>query len=167
MKLKALWINIFTCNTSGFVSFNSKLCIFFFKLNSRKELYRPQILLEVDETLQLYLACLNKQKSPCRLPSIFYSFRDTNPRRLRRLTITKNTNMNGNLFLLYVPFSDVALVSFLKFQHHTFIFLFLCEFLKFFYRHFTHFLINERSKSPAILFGDQKESSSHSYPDLN
>ena len=107
--------------------------------------------------------------------------------------------MNGNLFLLYIPFSYIAFVQFLKFQHNIFIILFFGEFVKFSYKddmeiympclkfkclasrvialqtstqHTIGFLkkieitfslrfevFNERSKSPTILFGDQKESS--------
>ena len=57
MKLKVLSIIIFTCNTTGFVSSGSKLSSYFGKLDFRKELNRPQMLLDVDET------CLNKQTS--------------------------------------------------------------------------------------------------------
>ena len=81
--------------------------------------------------MQLHLACQNKQKSQRWPPSIFYGFRDTNPRRWRRLTFTKNTNMNGNLFLLCFPFSNITLVEFLKIQHYIFIILFFGEFWKF------------------------------------
>ena len=119
-----LSISIYICNTSGFVTSGSKFISRFGKLNLRKELNLSQILLEVDETLQLYSACLNEQKRQRWPPSIFYSFRDTNPRRLRRLTFTKNTKMNGNLFLLYIPFFNIALVYFSKFQHHIFIILY-------------------------------------------
>ena len=112
MKLLALLINIHLWSTSGFVTFGSTFSNYFRKLNLRKELNLSQFLLEVDQTLQLYSACLNKQKSQRWPPSVFYSFRDTNPRRLRRLTFTINTNMNGNLFLLYIPFSDIALKVF-------------------------------------------------------
>ena len=130
----ALSINIYTYNTSGFVTSGSKFSNYFRKLNLRKELNLSQILLEVDEILQLYSACQNKQKSQRWPPSIFYSFRDKNPRSLRRLIFTKNTNMNGNLFLLHIPFSYIALVYFLKFQHHIFIILFLVNFWIFLWR---------------------------------
>ena len=59
----ALSINIYTYNTYGFVTSGSKFNIHFGKLNLRKELNLSQILLEVDEILQLYSTCLNKQKS--------------------------------------------------------------------------------------------------------
>ena len=110
MKLLVLSIKTHPWNTSGFVTSGSTLSRYFRKLNLRKELNLSQILLEVNETLQLYLACLNKQKSQRWPPSIFYSFRDTNPQRLRRLIFTKNTNLNENLFLLHIPFSNIALV---------------------------------------------------------
>ena len=132
MKLLAPSINIHPWCTSGFVTSGSKFSSYFRKLNLQKELNLSQILLELDETLQLYSACLNEQKSLRWPPSIFYSFRDTNPRRLSRLTFTKNTNMNGNLFLLYIPFSNITLVYILKFQHHTFIILILVNFRFFF-----------------------------------
>ena len=104
MKLITLSLSIYNCNTSSFVTSGSKLRKKFWKLNLRKELNLSQILLEVYETLQLYSACQNKQKSQRWPPSIFCSFRDKNPRSLRRLIFTKNTNMNGNLFLLHIPF---------------------------------------------------------------
>ena len=63
MKLLALSINTHPLNTSGFVTSGSKFSSYFVKLNLRKELYLSQILLEVDETLHLYSACLKKQKS--------------------------------------------------------------------------------------------------------
>ena len=100
MKLMVLSLSIYNCNTSGFVTSGSKFRNYFRKLNLRKELNLSQIFLEFDETLQLYWARLNKQKSQRWPPSIFYSFRDTNPWRLRHLTFTKNTNLNWNLFLL-------------------------------------------------------------------
>ena len=131
MKLLALSINIHPWSTSGFVTSGSTFSSYFRKLNLRKELNLSQILLELVETLQLYLACLNKQKSQRWPPSIFYSFRDTNPRRWRRLTFTKNTNLNGNLFLLYIPFSNITHVQFLKFQNYIFIIIFLVNFRKF------------------------------------
>ena len=124
MKLLVLSINIHPWNTSGFVTSGSTFSSYFRKLNLRKELNLSQILLELVETWQLYSACQNKQKSQRWPPSIFYSFRDTNPRRWRRLTFTKNTNMNGNLFLLYIPFSDITHVQFLKFQNCIFIIIF-------------------------------------------
>ena len=58
-----LSMSIYTYNTSGFVTSGSKFSIQFGKLNLRKELNLSQILLEVDETLQLYSTCLNEQKS--------------------------------------------------------------------------------------------------------
>ena len=58
-----LSMSIYTYNTSGFVTSGSKFSIHFGKLNLRKELNLSQILLEVEETLQLYSTCLNKQKS--------------------------------------------------------------------------------------------------------
>ena len=58
-----LSINIHLSNTSGFVTSGSKTNSHFRKLNLEKGLNRPQILLEVHETLQAYLACPNKQKS--------------------------------------------------------------------------------------------------------
>ena len=61
MKLLALSISIHPWNTSGFITSGSKLSSYFRKLNLRKELNLSQIL-EVDETLQLYSACLKKQK---------------------------------------------------------------------------------------------------------
>ena len=123
-----LSLSIYKCNTSGFVTSGSKFSSYFRKLNLRKQLNLSQILLEFDETLQLYLAWLNKQKSQRWPLSIFYGFRDTNSRRLRRLKFTKNTNMNENLFLLCIPFSNITLVEFLKFQHYIFIILFLVNF---------------------------------------
>ena len=131
MKLMVLSISIHLCNTSGFVTSGSKLRNYFWKLNLRKELNLSQIFLEFDKTLQLYSACLKKQKSQRWPLSIFYSFRDTNPRRWRRLTFTKNTNMNGNLFLLYIPFSHITHVQFLKFQNYIFIIIFLVNFRNF------------------------------------
>ena len=131
MRLLVLSIYIHPWNTSGFVTSGSTFSSYFRKLNLRKELNLSQILLELVETLQLYLACLNKQKSQRWPPSIFYSFRDTNPRRWRRLTFTKNTNMNGNLFLLYIPFSNITHVQFLKFQNYIFIIIFLVNFRNF------------------------------------
>ena len=131
MKLMVLSISIHLCNTSGFVTSGSKLRNYFWKLNLRKELNLSQIFLEFDKTLQLYSACLKKQKSQRWPLSIFYSFRDTNPRRWRRLTFTKNTNMNGNLFLLYIPFSNITHVQFLKFQNYIFIIIFLVNFRNF------------------------------------
>ena len=124
MKLLAQSINTHPWNISGFVTSGSKFSSYFVKLNLRKELYLSQILLKVDETLHLYSACLKKQKSQRWPLSIFFSFRDTNPRRWRRLTFTKNTNMNGNIFLLYIPFSNITHVQFLKFQNYIFIILF-------------------------------------------
>ena len=59
----ALSISIYTYSTSGFVTSGSIFSIHFGKLNLRKELNLSQILLEVDETLQLYSTCLNEQKS--------------------------------------------------------------------------------------------------------
>ena len=93
MKLMVLSISIHLCNTSGFVTSGSTFSSYFRKLNWRNELNLSQILFEFDETLQLYWARLNKQKSQRWHRSIFYSFRDKNPRKLRRLTFTKNTNM--------------------------------------------------------------------------
>ena len=40
--------------------------------------------------------------------------------------------MNGNSFLLYIPFSNVTLVKILNFQHHIFIILFFGEFSRFY-----------------------------------
>ena len=134
MKLLALSINTHPWNTSGFVSSGSKFISHFVKLNLRKELNLSQILLEVYETLQLCSACQNKQKSQRWPPSIFYSFRDKNPRSFRRLIFTKNTNMNGNLFLFYVLFSIIVLIYFVKFQHHIFIIVFLVIFRNFLWR---------------------------------
>ena len=131
MRLLVLSIYIHPWNTSGFVTSGSTFSSYFRKLNLRKELNLSQILLELVETLQLYSACLNKQKSQRWPPSIFYSFRDTNPRRWRRLTFTKNTNMNENLFLLYIPFSHITHVQFLKFQNYIFIIIFLVNFRNF------------------------------------
>ena len=127
-----LSLSIYNCNTSGFVTSGSKFSNYFRKLNLRKELNLSQFLLEVDQTLQLYSACLNKQKSQRWPPSIFYSFRDTNPRRLRRLTFTINTNMNGNLFLLYIPFSNITHVQLLKIHNYIFIIIFLVNFRHFY-----------------------------------
>ena len=59
----ALSISIYTYNSSGFVTSGAKFSIHFGKLNLRKELILSQIFLEFDETLQLYSACLRKQKS--------------------------------------------------------------------------------------------------------
>ena len=130
----ALSIKTHPLNTSGFVTSGSTFSSYFRKLNLRKELNLSQILLEFDETLQLYSACQNKQKSQRWPPSIFYGYRDTNPRRWRRLTFTKNTNMNGNLFLLCFPFSNITLVEFLKFLHNIFIILFFVNFRNFLWR---------------------------------
>ena len=110
MQFLALSINTHPWNTSGFVTSGSTFSSYFRKLNLRKELNLSQIVLEVYETLQLYSACQNEQKSQRWPPSIFYSFRDKNPRRLRCLIFTKNTNMNGSLFSLHIPFSNIALV---------------------------------------------------------
>ena len=134
MKLLILSLSIYNCNNSGFVTSGSTFSNYFGKLNLRKELNLYQILVEVNETLQLYSACLRKQKSQRWPLSIFYGFRNTNPRRLRRLKFTKNTNMNGNLFLLCIPFSNITLVEFLKFQHYIFIILFLMNFRNFSWR---------------------------------
>ena len=131
MKLLVLSINNHRWSTSGFVTSGSTFSSYFRRLNLRKELNLSQILLKVDETLQLHLACLNKQKSQRWPPSIFYIFRDINPRRLWCLIFTKNTNMNENLFLLCIPFSNITLVEFLKFQHYIFIILFLVNFRNF------------------------------------
>ena len=131
MKLLVLSINNHPWSTSGFVTSGSTFSSYFRKLNLRKELNLSQILLKLDETLQLYSACLNEQKSQRWPPSIFYCFRDTDPRRWRRLTFTKNTNINGNLFLLYIPFSYITHVQFLKFQNYIFIINFLVNFRNF------------------------------------
>ena len=128
MKLLVLSIKTHPWNTSGFVTSGSTLSRYFRKLNLRKELNLSQILLEVNETLQLYSACLNKQKSQWWPPSIFYSFQDSNPWRLRNVTSTKNTNMNGKLFLFYIYFSKITYIWISKFQHHIFIILFLMNF---------------------------------------
>ena len=128
----ALSIKTHPLNTSGFVTSGSTFSSYFRKLNLRKELNLSQIVLEVYKTLQLYSACLNKQKSQRWPPSIFYSFRDTNPRRLRRLTFTINTNMNGNLFLLYIPFSNITHVQLLKIHNYIFIIIFLVNFRHFY-----------------------------------
>ena len=63
MKLMVLSNSIHTCNTSGFLNSGFKTKSHFRKLNLQKGLNRPQILLEVHETLQAYSACPNKQKS--------------------------------------------------------------------------------------------------------
>ena len=63
MKLMVLSISIYLCNTSGFVTSGSKINSHFRKLNLQKGLNRPQILLEIHETLQADSACPNKQKS--------------------------------------------------------------------------------------------------------
>ena len=131
MQLMDLSICIYTNNTSGFVTSGSKFRDYFIKLNLRKELSLWQFLLDYEQTLQLYSACLNNQKSQRWPPSIFYSFRDTNPRRLRRLTFTIITNMNGNLFLLYIPFSNTTHVQLLKFHNYIFIIIFLVNFRNF------------------------------------
>ena len=62
MKLLALSIIIHPRNTSGFVTSGSKLNSYLMKLNLRKGLSLSQILLEVNETLQLFSACLNNKK---------------------------------------------------------------------------------------------------------
>ena len=59
----AISISIYTYSTCGFVTSGSTFISYFGKLNLRKELNLSQILLEVDETLQLYSTCLNEQKS--------------------------------------------------------------------------------------------------------
>ena len=74
-----LTIITYRCNTSGFVTSGSKFDSHSRKLNLRKKLNLSQISSEVDETLQIYLACLNKQKSQCKPTFIWYSFPDTNP----------------------------------------------------------------------------------------
>ena len=63
MKLLTLSINTHPRNTSCFHTSGSTFIGYFRKLNLGKELNLSQILLEVDETLQLYSACLSEQKS--------------------------------------------------------------------------------------------------------
>ena len=130
MILMDLSLSIYNCNTSGFVISGSKFSNYFWKLTLRKELNLSQISLEFDETLQLYSACLNKQKSQRWHPSIFHSVRDTNPK-FKAFAFTKNTNLNGDFVVVYIP-SNIKLVKFLKFQHYIFIILFLVN-LRFFY----------------------------------
>ena len=112
----ALSTSIYTYNTSGFVTSGSKFSIHFRKLNLRKELYLSQFVLEVHETLQLYSTCLNEQKSQQWPPSIFYSFRDTNPRRLSRMTFTKIQIWTEIYFCCKFLFLTLYLISFQNFS---------------------------------------------------
>ena len=118
----------YRCNTSGFVTSGFKFDSHSRKLNLRKKLNLSQISSEVDETFQLYLACFNKQKSQWWPTFICYSFPDTNSWRWRNVTFTNNTNMNRKLFSLYIPFCNIKLIYFSKFQHHIFIILLLMKF---------------------------------------
>ena len=72
-----LTIISYPCNISGFVTSGSKFDSHSRKFNLRKKLNISQISLEVDETLQLYLACLNKQKSQRWPTSKCYRFSDS------------------------------------------------------------------------------------------
>ena len=131
MKLLALSINTHPWNISGFITSGSTFISYFRKLNLRKELNLSQILLEVYETLQLYSACQNEQKSQRWPPSIFYRFRDKNPRSLRRLIFTKNTNMNGNLFCCIFLFLTLHSFSFQNFSIIFSLFFILVNFWNF------------------------------------
>ena len=62
MKLMVLSISIHPCNTFGFPTSGSKFDSHFRNLNLLKEPYLSQNLLDVDDTLQLFASCLNKQK---------------------------------------------------------------------------------------------------------
>ena len=127
-KSMVLFIVVYPYNTFSFFTSGYKFESHFRKLNLRKELNNSKISSEVDEILQLYLGCLNNQKSQCRPTFIWYSFPDTNPWRWRNVIFTNNTNMNRKLFLLYIPFCNIKLIYFSKFQHHIFIILLLMKF---------------------------------------
>ena len=125
-----LSISIHLCNTSGFVTSGSKTNSHFRKLNLQKGLNLPQILLEVHETLQAFSACPNKQKSQRWPTSIFCSFQDNNHWRLRNVTFTKNTNMNGNLFFILYSFFKHYIQIVFKISASYLHYSFFNEFLK-------------------------------------
>ena len=67
----------------------------------RKWLNLSQIFLEVYEILQLFWACLSKQKSRWST-SIPFSSRDKNARILQILTLTNKKHMNRNFFFYFL-----------------------------------------------------------------